>query len=45
MTANTRVHTTPLKTIREVKANTFIFEKPNALPLDICKEMVRRFED
>ena len=44
MTANTRVHTTPLKTIREVKANTFIFEKPNALPLDICNEMVRRFE-
>ena len=44
MTANTRVHTTPLKTIREVKANTFIFEKPNALPLDICNEIVRRFE-
>ena len=44
MTVNATVHTTPLKTIKEVKANTFIFEKPNALPLDICNEIVRRFE-
>ena len=33
------------KTITEVKANTFIFEKKNALPLDICQEMIRRFEE
>ena len=35
---------TPLKTIKEVKPNSFIFEKKNALPVDICKEMIRRFE-
>lgn len=35
---------TPLKTIKEVKQNSFIFEKKNALPLDVCKEMIRRFE-
>jgi len=34
----------PLKTIHEVIPNTFIFEKNNALPFDICKEMIRRFE-
>lgn len=34
-----------LKTIVEVKPNTFIFEKKNALPLDVCKEMIRRFEE
>ena len=32
-------------TITEVKPNTFIFEKANALPLDICQEMIRRFEE
>ena len=31
--------------IIEVKSNTFIFEKQNALPLDICQEMIRRFEE
>ena len=36
--------TKPLTTIEEVKENTFIFEKKNALPSDICKEMIRRFE-
>lgn len=36
--------TKPLETIHEVKANTFIFEKKNALPLDVCSEMIRRFE-
>ena len=35
---------TKTKSIREVKTNTFIFEKLNALPLDICQEMIRRFE-
>lgn len=34
----------PLTTIEEVKENTFIYEKKNALPADICKEMIRRFE-
>jgi hypothetical protein len=34
----------PLRTITEVRENTFIFEKCNALPLDICNEMIRRFE-
>ena len=33
------------KTIIEVKPNTFIFEKQNALALDVCQEMIRRFED
>jgi len=36
-------------TIREVpngngQPGSFIFEKPHALPLDICQEMIRRFE-
>lgn len=34
----------PLRNIREVKLGSFIFELPNALPLDICNEMIRRFE-
>jgi Rps23 Pro-64 3,4-dihydroxylase Tpa1-like proline 4-hydroxylase len=33
-----------LKTIREIIPNTFIFEKMNALPADLCDEMIRRFE-
>ena len=33
------------KTIIEVKPNSFIFEKQNALPIDICNEMIRRFEE
>lgn len=41
---------TEQKTIREVptgngQPGSFIFEKENALPLDICQEMIRRFED
>lgn len=35
---------TPLKTIKEVKANTFIFEKHNALPAELCDDMIQRFE-
>nr|AFI78661.1 hypothetical protein ws034A6_0030 [uncultured bacterium ws034A6] len=35
----------PLKTIREVKDDTFIFEKHKALPIDVCNEMIRRFEE
>jgi hypothetical protein len=34
----------PLRSITEVRENTFIFEKRGALPLDICNEMIRRFE-
>ncbi|MBT8117965.1 MAG: 2OG-Fe(II) oxygenase [Gammaproteobacteria bacterium] len=34
----------PLQTILEVKPHTFIFEQPRALALDICNEMIRRFE-
>jgi hypothetical protein len=34
----------PLTTLREVKPLSFIFEKAHALPLDICSEMIRRFE-
>ncbi len=33
-----------LRTIAEVKENSFIFEKQRALPIDICNEMIRRFE-
>ena len=33
-----------LESLHEVKPDTFIFEKHNALPLDICNEMIRRFE-
>ena len=41
VTANGR---TALETIHEVRKDSFIFEKLNALPLDICNEMIRRFE-
>jgi hypothetical protein len=34
----------PLQTIREVEANTFIFEKHNALPAALCRQMIERFE-
>jgi predicted 2-oxoglutarate/Fe(II)-dependent dioxygenase YbiX len=33
-----------LRTIREVKPNTFIFEKHNALPADLCDQIISRFE-
>lgn len=32
------------RTIKEVKPNSFIFTKQNALGIDICQEMIRRFE-
>ena len=35
---------TPLKTIREVKPGSFVFERPNALPAQWCEEIMRRFE-
>ena len=34
-----------LKTIKEVKENTFIFEQKNALPAALCDDMIRRFEE
>jgi len=34
----------PLKTIKELKENTFIFEQQNALSSEICQEMIKRFE-
>ncbi|MGD2117760.1 MAG: 2OG-Fe(II) oxygenase [Chromatiales bacterium] len=34
----------PLRTISEVKPNSFIFERPGALAADFCDEVVRRFE-
>ena len=36
---------TPLTSIRELKANTFIYAKDNALPTELCIEMIRRFEE
>jgi len=35
---------TPLKTIQEVKANSFVFEKANALEKSFCDEIITRFE-
>ena len=35
---------TPLPTIREVKAGSFIFERPHALPPAFCDEVIDRFE-
>lgn len=42
----TQQRTSPVEpdTINEIKTNTFIFEKNRALPIDICNEMMRRFE-
>lgn len=34
----------PLRTITELKPNTFIFEKRNALPDFICQDIIQRFE-
>ena len=35
----------PLKTISEVKPNSFIFEKHNALSTSLCEQMIHRFEE
>ncbi len=37
--------TDALTTIKEVKENTFIFEKHNALPAALCDDMIKRFEE
>ena len=34
-----------LKTIKEIKENTFIFEQKNALPAALCDDMIKRFEE
>ncbi len=34
----------PLSSMREVKPNSFIFERPGALPPSFCEEVMRRFE-
>ena len=34
----------PLRTIQEVKPNTFIYEQKNALPATLCQNMIERFE-
>ena len=31
--------------MREIKPHSFIYEIPNALPGDICRETIRRFEE
>ncbi|MDH3899738.1 MAG: 2OG-Fe(II) oxygenase [Gammaproteobacteria bacterium] len=33
-----------LRTITEVRERSFIFEQQRALPIDVCNEMMRRFE-
>ena len=35
----------PLRTIQEVKPNTFIYEQHNALPDALCQNMIERFEE
>ena len=32
------------RTIHEIRPGSFVFEQPGALPLDICAEMIDRFE-
>jgi len=34
----------PLQTLREVKANSFIFEQKHSIPPEACAEIIRRFE-
>ena len=41
---NDKPASTELISIREIIPNSFIFEKTNALPAELCDEMVRRFE-
>ena len=35
----------PLRTISEVKPDSFIFEKHNALSTSLCEQMIHRFEE
>jgi len=34
----------PLQTLKEVKPNSFVFEKPDALPKVFCTDVISRFE-
>lgn len=34
----------PLKTLRELQPNSFIFEQSEALTAELCREMIERFE-
>ena len=34
----------PLQTIKEIKPNSFVFEKPNVLPKEFCADVIARFE-
>ena len=34
-----------LRTITEVREHSFVFEQQRALPIDVCNEMIRRFEE
>lgn len=36
--------TKPLQTIKELKPNSFVFEKHNALPEEFCRDVISRFE-
>jgi Rps23 Pro-64 3,4-dihydroxylase Tpa1-like proline 4-hydroxylase len=42
--ASTERRVIPLPSIREVKPQSFIFERPNALPVSFCEEVIQRFE-
>ena len=44
MSQENRVYVPPYR-FREVKPNSFIFEVDNALPAQLCEEMIRRFEE
>lgn len=44
MSTHHQTHAKPF-TLKEVKPNTFIYEVDKALPQDVCKEMIRRFEE
>ncbi|HEC25812.1 MAG TPA: 2OG-Fe(II) oxygenase [Gammaproteobacteria bacterium] len=44
MSINSKPTCKELTSIREIIPNTFIFEKINALPADLCDDMIRRFE-
>jgi hypothetical protein len=44
MSASAQSSITPLSSIREVKAGSFIFERPLALPPAFCAEVIDRFE-
>ncbi len=44
MQSEPNAQTLPYK-FREVAPNSFIFEVENALPPEICREMIRRFEE